>query len=301
MKLDALDHPKTNHFASLLGISRPTAIGHLELLWAFTGKMSPQGNLGKWPDGAIARACDWMGDPGVFLEALLEAGLLDADETHGLLVHDWDVHAAGWVRAKLKNAKLPFLTRDPTRVPTDTPTNPRPRVPTRVPTREATIQGKGSEGKGSVQTRARGPALGDPAGQPPPELEFVGKVPPTLEDPERSAAFAVIRQRYPAKAGRGHNWILAERAWGKLIDDGETDPTTLEDGVNRYRAYVDGGGVSSTAYVMGADQFFSAVDRPWSQPWDLPAQARNGTTRKTMAEKLAALSTDDDDDVRPNA
>ena len=58
MKLDALDHPKTLDLAARLNVELPTVIGHLELLWAFTGKKASQGGIGKWPDGAIARARD---------------------------------------------------------------------------------------------------------------------------------------------------------------------------------------------------------------------------------------------------
>lgn len=180
MKLDALDHPKTLDFASRLNISRPTAIGHLELLWAFTGKMAPQGNLGKWPDGAIARACDWMGDPKAFLEALLEARLLDADDAHRLLVHDWHVHAAGWVRAKLKNAHLRFLT--------GVSTSEAAEDLTRDPTRVATIQGKGREGKSqSERGAAPEPGTGGVAG---PEGE--GLFPPS-PPPTRAHAFRGTR------------------------------------------------------------------------------------------------------------
>ena len=110
MKLDALDHPKTFDLAARLGVELPTVIGYLELLWAFTGKQASQGNVGKWPSGAIARACMWMGDPDKFISALVDAGFLDRDPTHKLVVHDWEEHAPGWVRAKLKKLSLEFIS-----------------------------------------------------------------------------------------------------------------------------------------------------------------------------------------------
>src|SRR5688572_8102320 len=106
MKLDALDHPKTLDLAARLSLELPTVIGHLELLWAFTGKKAPQGNIGKWPDGAISRACFWMGPPEVFVQALVASGFVEADDKHRLIVHDWCDHAPGWVRAKLKKLNL---------------------------------------------------------------------------------------------------------------------------------------------------------------------------------------------------
>lgn len=109
MKLDALDHPKTLDFAARLGVELPTAIGHLELLWAFTAQKAPQGNIGKWPDGAIARACYWNSNPDHFVSALVDSKFVDTHPEHRLLIHDWSEHAPRWVRAKLAKAKLNFI------------------------------------------------------------------------------------------------------------------------------------------------------------------------------------------------
>jgi hypothetical protein len=145
MKLDALDHPKTLDFASRLNVELPTAIGYLELLWAFTGKKAPQGNIGKWPDGAIARACYWMGRPEVFIIALCESGFIEADDDHRFTVHDWHDHAPGWVRAKLKKVGLSFVC-------TSEPTSDGSSECSSEPTGTATTKGreeKSSEEKGS--------------------------------------------------------------------------------------------------------------------------------------------------------
>lgn len=110
MKLDALDHPKTLDLAGRLEVSLPTAIGHLELLWAFTGKYAPAGDIGRHADGAIARACHWMGRPELFTLALREAGFFDADPEHRLTIHDWADHAPRWVKSKLKTLGLTFVS-----------------------------------------------------------------------------------------------------------------------------------------------------------------------------------------------
>ncbi len=116
MKLEGLDHPKTLAFASMLGTSRPAAIGHLELLWAYCATKTPQGNVGKWHDGSLAEACYWTGPPEKFVEALVAAGYLDRHPEHRLVVHDWHEHAPVWVRAKLQKLGLLFLsTRERTR------------------------------------------------------------------------------------------------------------------------------------------------------------------------------------------
>jgi hypothetical protein len=159
MKMDGLDHPKTLDLASRLNVSRVAVIGHLELLWAFTGKQSPQGNIGKWPDGAIARACDWMGPATVFIEALVASGFLDHSDEHRLTVHDWSVHAQSWVRAKLKRDNLEFVAIDPN---VYAETRDATRDATREPSSCAGVpsQAKPSVGKPRSKT-PQSPPLGD--------------------------------------------------------------------------------------------------------------------------------------------
>lgn len=291
MRLDGLDHPKTNELAARLGVSKPTAIGHLELLWAFVAKLAPQGNVGKYPDGAIARAAEWQGDPTAFVDALLLTRLVDECGAHRLIVHDWDEHCPSWVRAKLKKTRLDLIAE--------------PAPPTASPTRVATIEGVESHLRGDY-ARARVPSVGKgreacnrpPTGMPtidadrdrtgtapvrsPPEFEFVGKVPATrLEPGDALALLDTLKATMPSRPGRGHNWIFGERAWQQRLDEGAT-PADLIAAAQRYRAYVDNGGVSSDAFVMSVDQFFGAVDSPWRQEWQLPTQMRSGSGRKTF-------------------
>lgn len=112
MKLDALDHPKTWDLADRLGIGLAQTLGHLTLLWAFAARKAPRGDIGKWPDAAIARACDWQGDPAEYVAALSAAGWLDASDAHRLLVHDWSDHAERWVRGVLARQHLSFAATD---------------------------------------------------------------------------------------------------------------------------------------------------------------------------------------------
>ena len=109
MKIDALDHPKLFDLGARLGCSRPCAIGHLELLWRFTAKHAPRGDVGRYPDGAIARACDWAGDPAAFVGSLVGAGWLDQVDEHRLVVHDWADHVERWVLAKLAKSGQTIL------------------------------------------------------------------------------------------------------------------------------------------------------------------------------------------------
>lgn len=108
MKRETLRHPKTYDLAARLQCSRPTALGYLTLLWDHTADHATDGAIGRWANGAIARACDWEGDPDVFVRCLVEAGWLDEDPTHRLLVHDWQVHCERWVKLKLGKLKQSF-------------------------------------------------------------------------------------------------------------------------------------------------------------------------------------------------
>jgi len=104
MKRETHRHPKTFELMAQLNCSRPEALGLLELLWDFAKDHAPRGDIGKWPDGAIARACDWAGPPDQFVKALVASKWLDRHELYRLVIHDWHVHAESWVRAKLMNA-----------------------------------------------------------------------------------------------------------------------------------------------------------------------------------------------------
>lgn len=115
MKREALRHPKMLDLASRLGIDRARAIGIVTLLLDWTADMAPQGDVGKWPDGAIAMACEWgtasgdvSRDATAFVGALVDAGWLDRHPKARLLVHDWPDHCERWVKSKLASLGLDF-------------------------------------------------------------------------------------------------------------------------------------------------------------------------------------------------
>jgi hypothetical protein len=278
MRLEALDHPKTLDLAARLNVELPTAIGMLELLWAFTGKKSPQGNIGKFPDGAIARSCYWMGDPQVFLDGLVAAGFVDEHPVHRLCIHDWADHCPRWVHAKLKKAGLELI---PTVVPTVVATTehiPRARAFPR--------EGKGREGK-CIHAHPETPTA---VRTPEPSSEGNGGARPTpaqqtaadWSDGQLADAFAAVRLSYPARTGR-QDWITAEHHWRQRLDQGAT-PEQLLAGVERYAAFVTAGGVSGPAFVLGPEKFFGDRDQPWSQRWDPPL----GKAETRLANNLNA-------------
>ena len=93
MKRGTSEHPKVRRFARALGVGLAQAVGHLELLWHFTAKFAPAGDLGRFHDADIEEACAWEGESGKMVAALTESGWLDSHAQHRVIVHDWSEHA----------------------------------------------------------------------------------------------------------------------------------------------------------------------------------------------------------------
>lgn len=99
--------------------------------------------------------------------------------------------------------------------------------------------------------------------------------------------FAEAQGAYPPRSGRV-NWTIAERNFYQLVTDG-ADPDALIQGVKRYAAFVAAGGVTSGRYVLGPDEFFGAVDHPWSQSWD-PPTAQDSVRKTRFDRDMEALN-----------
>ena len=109
MKRGTPEHPKTLDLARRLDSrSRFEAIGILEMLWHWTARFAPQGDLGRWTDEQIEAGIGWSG-PGPLIPALVAARWLDADRTHRLIVHDWADHADDATKKALLRKGLGFV------------------------------------------------------------------------------------------------------------------------------------------------------------------------------------------------
>jgi hypothetical protein len=102
------DHPKFAHFKSILRLPRGAALGWLECMWHFCSRFTLRGNIGKYPDQAIEAWCEWDGEPGGLIAALIQSRWLDEDSLHRLLVHDWPDHADIQVHTELARKCLRF-------------------------------------------------------------------------------------------------------------------------------------------------------------------------------------------------
>jgi hypothetical protein len=112
MKREAYRHPKMYDLANRLGVSLATAIGTIQLLLNYAADVAPQGNIGKWTDGAISRGCEWPGPASEFVEALVESGWLDRCSKRRLVIHDLAEHAESWWKAKLQKSGIQFYTAE---------------------------------------------------------------------------------------------------------------------------------------------------------------------------------------------
>lgn len=94
-------HPKTRRLASSLGVSVPTAIGHLHLLWWWALDYALEGELAGLEPDEIAYGAQWDGDAEQFMAALTRCGFIDED----LTIHDWWQYAGRYVTDRQKNAE----------------------------------------------------------------------------------------------------------------------------------------------------------------------------------------------------
>ena len=96
-------HKKTRRLARLLGLSVPQdipqVVGYLCVFWSWSIENASDGALSGFDAQDVADAAGWMGDPDVFLGAMIESGFLD-DEDDGLFIHDWLDYAGRYLEYK---------------------------------------------------------------------------------------------------------------------------------------------------------------------------------------------------------
>jgi hypothetical protein len=232
VKIGAIDHPKLYDLAARLDVNRPAAIGYLQLLWYFTAQHAVQGNVGKWTDAAIAKACDWEGDPVKFIGAMVAAHWIDADPTHRLLIHDWADHAEQWVKLKLQKNKLEFAR--PTAIATAMPI----AMPIAVATPEVTAEA-------TADTIAEASSLQDKT-RPYQDKTEIPPIPP--ESGKRRKAISVDQIEFPSSLDTAEvrasmaEWLEHHRAIGKpyksvsavekLFDQFKETPAAFVEAVN---------------------------------------------------------------------
>ncbi len=95
---------------------RAEAIGLLELLWEWTSKYAIQGDIGKWPNEAIAHGIGWTFPANELISALISSRWVDeVAAPFRLVIHDIQDHATNCWRQNLENAGLTWWDGSPPR------------------------------------------------------------------------------------------------------------------------------------------------------------------------------------------
>lgn len=89
---DLSDHPKTYALADALKVEQFAAVGIVVCLWTWAIIHAPDGDLERFPDAAIARACHWHKPAAGLAKALQDSGFLD-----GRRIHEWDEYASALI------------------------------------------------------------------------------------------------------------------------------------------------------------------------------------------------------------
>ncbi len=91
------DHRKTLKLIKKLGIK---GVGHLVIMWAKLSLTRPLGVLTGYDVSDIEMEAKWDGEPGEYVQTLLEVGFLDySPETGVYSLHDWEEHQEWVVKA----------------------------------------------------------------------------------------------------------------------------------------------------------------------------------------------------------
>lgn len=98
-------HRKTRKLAKDLGVSKPTAIGHLHLLWWWCMDNAQDGDLSSIDPDEIAEVSMWEGSPGDFLQALITSGFMDCGDDGRTVLHDWHDYAGKLIEKREADRK----------------------------------------------------------------------------------------------------------------------------------------------------------------------------------------------------
>jgi hypothetical protein len=113
MKRGTIRHPKLLQLARELGLQPYVALGLLEALLDWTFDYARCGNVGRFPNAAIATGIGWLGDPDALVTALVAARWLDACAVHRLVIHDLSDHASDTWKKSMQRQHLDFARATP--------------------------------------------------------------------------------------------------------------------------------------------------------------------------------------------
>lgn len=109
LSVNFFDHTKTYALDARLG---KEGIVCLLKLWVWAAVKRPSGDLSGYCSGILEKAAGWQGEPGSFVEGLLDIGWLDGED-NSFRLHGWE-EAQPWVvtvNNRESSGRLGFLAR----------------------------------------------------------------------------------------------------------------------------------------------------------------------------------------------
>lgn len=97
-------HRKTLILAGLLDIDETYAGAHIARLWTWALDNAPEGDITGLPGKVLAFAAGWRGDPTAFINALVDAGWIDAPDDGPTMLHDWEEYAGRLIEKRRTDA-----------------------------------------------------------------------------------------------------------------------------------------------------------------------------------------------------
>ena len=118
-------HPKTRKAARRAGVSLPTMIGHLHLLWYWALDFAPDGDVARFDAEDLADAAEWDADPEQLIDALVNCGSGGANGfiTEDGKLHDWDEYGGKYGKRVEAARKAAAARWDAVPAPSDTDSN----------------------------------------------------------------------------------------------------------------------------------------------------------------------------------
>lgn len=157
------------------------------------------------------------------------------------------------------------------------------RIP--APPNQGDVVAPGEPGASPVQKHLTPSSLTPDSGLPIPEDLHTGGAVAAPRETESAIweHVATMKAKYPK--GQREDWITAEKAARQLVVDGQATWPDLVDAVERYAKLC-----KATARIpLNPARFFTAIDRPWSQPWEIPAPKASGAPAPLRSKTAAQL------------
>ncbi len=90
VEIDLVDHPKTGRLESLL--NNPFAGWYVMRALSWVSRFCPTGHVRDIDGTSLERSCQWRGESGELLRALVDCGWLDEARGGGWEWHNWEEH-----------------------------------------------------------------------------------------------------------------------------------------------------------------------------------------------------------------